>query len=343
METNPARSPALGSTRRSKPLPLGRQPSLRRGVGLALALSAVQAVGATEGSERPRARDWSLTGSVRLGAVATWTNSNLDPQHRPATRDPATDDEYDAGLDLYPLLDLRLRAPRGVSMYLTTPSDEYGVATGVTVPTTWGKVDIQACYVFSDSVWNDPYLLGLPREETDRERFGGTVALKDIGGTRWSTSYTLRRVDVEEDRAGHAHPELQRSGLTHRIELATSFDLGGGQLSGAAEYERADLDGDAAAYDAATVTVAWTVPWRRYLITLGAEVGYDTHRASHPLFGSTRDDLRLGGNALVTYREPFGITGAELGALSAWSNEDSNCDFYDAQSFHLGMFIGYHF
>lgn len=341
MATTPATLQAFNPRPRPK---LGdRQRSLRRGVGLLLVLSAVYTAGAAEGQEHLRDQDWSLTGSARLGAVATWTTSNLDPQYRPATRDPSTETEFDDGLDMYALIDLRLHAPNGASLYVRTPMEEYGVATGVTVPSTWGELDLQACYVFPDKVWEDPYLLGLPREETDRERFGGSVALNNIGGTRWSASYTMRHIDLEQDRAGQASPDLQRSGLTHQLEVSARLSLGGGQLLGSAGYERADLDGDAAAYDAATASVTYALPWRQFQFMLGIEIGYNWHRASHPLFRSTREDLRLGASAIAIHRDPFGITGAELGALSAWTYEESNCDFYDAQSIHLGIFIGYHF
>lgn len=341
METTPTTFETLDARPRTQPG--DRRRSLRRGVGLLLALSAVHAAGAVEDEEHQHKQGWSLTGSTRLGVVATWTTSNLDPQYRSATRDPATETKFDDDLDLYALVDLRLHAPNGASLYVTTPLEEYGVATGVTLPSTWGEWELQACYVFPDRVWEDPYLLGVPRTETDRERFGGTLGLKDIVGTSWSASYTLRRIEVEQDRAGEAYPDLERGGLTHQLEISHRFDLGGSLIMGSAAYERADLDGDAAAYDAAAATATWVIPWRQFQFMLGAEVGYDWHRASHPLFGSTREDLRLGANAIITYREPFGITGSELGALGAWTYEDSNCDFYDAQSIHLGMFIGYHF
>lgn len=317
--------------------------SIQRGLGLLLALSAVHVGGAVEGAQDPQEAGWSLSGSVRVGAVATWTTSKLDPQYQAATRDLSKKGEYEDGQDLYALIDLRVQAPNGAGLYLTTPLEEYGAAAGVTVPTAWGEWDIQACYVFPDSVWEDPYLLGRARKETDRERYGGTLALNAIAGTRWSASYTIRTIKIEQDRAGQAHPELGRSGITHRMEVSTHLALGEGQLQGGATYERADLDGEAAAFDAATVTLCWAVPWRQWQFMLGAEAGYDWHRASHPLFGSTREDLRVGGNALISYRDPLEIDGAELGALAAWSLEESNCDFYDAQSIHLGMFIGYHF
>ncbi len=103
-------------------------------------------------------------------------------------------------------------------------------------------------------VWEDPYVEGRRREETDRTSSGLRLTYDKILGSDLEVEFTWRKIDVDDEFSGRTFlglPEFQaerldREGDQFQLEFLYVFKLGEKHsLIPSFEYARFDLDGDA--------------------------------------------------------------------------------------------------
>jgi len=190
-------------------------------------------------------------------------------------------------------------------------------------------------------VWEDPYVTGIDREETDRDTGGMRFTWHRILGTRWQVEYGFRSIKIDEELSGRtqlglsdAEAELlDREGKHHKIEVLHPFRVAEGQtLTPSVTVGRLDLDGDAMANDYWSLQITHTFRLPRWHVLSNIVAGRSKYDERNPVFGKKREDDRYGITVTGFYPEPFGLTGwnglVSIGGLE----QESNISFYDKQA-----------
>lgn len=206
---------------------------------------------------------------------------------------------------------------------------------------------VSAGFLFSGiptEVWQDPYLTGSPRQETDRDSKGAKLAFDRILGTGLQIIYTFRDIDIDEENSGASlglsladQDLLVRDGKNHGIEFLYRFNLGQGSFvePGVKLFDE-DRDGDAMSNDGYEVRLTYLYLGNPLSVVLTGSVGKADFDAENPIYNQTReDDLYLFG-AQVYYAnpfgwKPFGHENFSVYGSFAYYYEDSDINFYDTE------------
>jgi hypothetical protein len=209
---------------------------------------------------------------------------------------------------------------------------------------------LQAGLLFSNNVrvWEDPFLTGQNRDDTGRLNAGGQVVWDKIFGSNFELEYSLRKVDIDNEKSGESLPltsaqrdRLDRNGVIHRAGLGYRFKFGQHILIPQANFFSEDLDGEAMANTGADLQLSYIYDGDPITLALNGYYGQAEFDKSNPVFGETRDDDRYGASATVYYKNPWGwsLFGSEpmrFFVTGAYFAVDSNIDFYNQEAM-LGM------
>jgi hypothetical protein len=193
-------------------------------------------------------------------------------------------------------------------------------------------------------VWEDPYLIGVEREDTDETRIGGRLGLEGIYGTGLSFDYSYMNVEVDNDLIGTKIALLRRDGLTHTLSTGYAFQLGeSNSLTPKIQYEIGDFDGKSSSYDSWGGSLTHTFNNEVMMLETTVSAGKSEYDQSHPIFNTIRDDETYAVCSTITWFNPLGYENFSVTATGAYSKSDSNIDFYDSTDTMVGVGIGYRF
>ncbi len=189
-------------------------------------------------------------------------------------------------------------------------------------------------------VWEDPYLTGSRREDTDRTSTGLRFTWNRIGGSDLEIAVTGRDIEVDNEQSGQSQPLtaaerqlLDRNGNLRVVEVLYRFGRGKKhRVYPAIRFVDYDLDGAAMANDMVRVQLTYAYKGKRTLLTGNLFVASSDFDAVNPLYGVTRDD-DLFGLTLTTFFG--GLFGSKnwIGVINAgYFDRDSNIDFYDSEA-----------
>jgi hypothetical protein len=202
-------------------------------------------------------------------------------------------------------------------------------------------------------VWEDPYLAGVPRSETDRDSTGLRFQWDRIFGTalEWQVSY--RDIDVDTERSGQnvlgclstCQALLRRDGDSYATDLSWLFRFAGGKhifrpLIG---YRTLDADGDAESYDAARLELTYSYMGQKFNFVTNAAVASKDFDEPNPLYGIKRDSDPVAVNATLFYRLPTASNRWQLFTTVLWGEADSDIDFHDNELFMISAGAFYRF
>lgn len=215
-----------------------------------------------------------------------------------------------------------------------------------------GNLRVSVLATMPSEVWEDPYLLGADRQETDRTGGGLRLGWEHILETDLDLTYSSRSIEIDDELSGTAlglspgqRALLDREGDLNKASLSYRWELSPEHLIvpslSAVEY---DLDGDAVAMDGYQLELAYTYRgmdrWEFMASLLGGTLESDD---INPIYGEEQDLDRMGVSLAVTYQHPFDLRDWSLRATLAYGEEDSNIDFYDTsiQGIALGMLYNF--
>jgi hypothetical protein len=189
-------------------------------------------------------------------------------------------------------------------------------------------------------VWEDPYLTGVPREETDRTSTGLRLTWDRIGGSDLEIAVAGRDVDVDDERSGQSQPItpaerqlLDRNGDLRVVEVLYRFGRGSKhRVYPAIRFTDYDLDGAAMANDQVRGQLTYGYKGKRTLLTGNLIVGSSDFDAVNPLYGVTREDDLLGLTVTTFFGGLFGSENWNGVINAAYFERDSNIDFYDSEA-----------
>jgi hypothetical protein len=291
-----------------------------------------------------------FTGMIRAGVGYITSTDQLQAGDRnKRVEDLGGDaDWYDTVIPLV-LFDLRyVFEGRGAAAYATTPfgsGGPPGLAVGTVQPLpNRGEVDASLWVNPFGDVWEDPYLVGVKRDETSQLEYGFKIAYGDALGTDLGISCSYGRVDVANDAIGERFGALERDGESHK--LAVGYEMSGPygvMMVPTAEYLRGDLDGQANSFNGYGLKIALRRFSKVYAVNVFLNGVYEDYDKSHPVFEKTREDWKFGGFGLLTFPNLLGVEGVLGDLIAGYSYRDSNIDFLDAKTFIGGVTLGYRF
>ncbi len=280
------------------------------------------------------------------GGIVTGRLSQLDAEEGDR-RVNRRNQRGDKDTYLYPYIsgELNYTLEDGRTTWFITGLNSYsGLAVGVRQDLgDLGRLSAAGTYD-SRKVWQDPYLLGVPRPRTDEKSYGVSVELEDILDTNFLVASNFAVVDVDKDRIGARERNLRRDGFRSDYTLGYAIGLGENQIIiPMVNYARNDMDGKANSSDGVTVAIAYEWGKGPWGIEASAGIGRIDYRKDHPVYDRERRATTFEASALVAYAEPFGWSQVSIYGLASYSRVDENIDFFDQDLWVFGMGIGYEF
>ncbi len=295
----------------------------------------------------------SFTGQIGLGAIVFDSSNNLNPNSSEARlNDLGSSAEGESSVK--PLL--RLNAAwdvgdkGGLKMFFSTtpPVDEAGsFAVDFGTSYTISNIGIlRGDFFFSpfEETWEDPYLVGVNREETDTKKFGGKVGLNRIMGSGLRVELVYMIDDVDNDLIGNRIPELERDGAIYALNMNYSFYPADNlEVRPRVSVRHGEYDGEANSFIKYKVQLEARYTISKFMIIPRAFLSYSEYDQVNPLFGETREDDGYGCSLTANYMAPFNLVNWSVAGRVSISEGNSNIDFYDTEAFSAATFVSYHF
>ncbi len=191
-------------------------------------------------------------------------------------------------------------------------------------------------------VWEDPYLTGAPREETDRTSTGLRVTWDRIGGSDLEVSVAARDIEIDLEKSGQAQvgvtitpAEMQlldRNGDLRVAEVLYRFGRGKNhRLYPAIRFINYELDGAAMANDTVRGQLTYGFRGQRAALTANLFIASSDYDEVNPLYSVKRDDDILGLTLTTFIPGVFGWENWTGIINAAYFDQDSNIDFYDSK------------
>lgn len=188
-------------------------------------------------------------------------------------------------------------------------------------------------------MWEDPFVTGTNRTNTDRSSNGYRLIWDKIYGTGLELRYSAREVDIDKERSGEDlglsaadRALLDRNGDRNRFSVQYTFnrDENKHRITPAIAYIDQDLDGDAVAYDGLSFNVNYIYSVNRWKFVTNASYAALEYDEANPVYSKKADSNRYGLSFTAFYNKPFGWDGWLANAGVVWFEEDSDINFYDS-------------
>ena len=220
----------------------------------------------------------------------------------------------------------------------------FDMSTAAGVRKQWDETGIfEGAFLFSTlsfEVWEDPYLTGAKRKETDRTANGGRFAWSQIYNSNFHLTYSYRDIEIDDELSGASvgflspaeRGLLSREGDHHQAELLYTHQLSENQWIGPAlQYGRYDLDGDAMSNDIYSVMLTHTYAAEKWRLVTNLNYGYADYDKQNPIYFKTQDANRYGIGTTLLYPNFFNVKNLTGIFGVAYLKENANIDFYDTE------------
>jgi hypothetical protein len=193
-------------------------------------------------------------------------------------------------------------------------------------------------------VWENPFLTGVDRNETDAESFGYGLDCDNVLNTGIGIYFKQMEIDVDQDLIGDIEADLRRDGADTTLGMSYPWNLGaGGVLSGSISYILIDRDGEANSGHGYAAELNNTLGWGRFSFATGLELIAREFDAIHPVFNEKIEEAAFTVSETVSYTEPFGLKNSYLFGVAAYSETVADIAFFEGNAFILGAGVGYRF
>jgi len=201
-------------------------------------------------------------------------------------------------------------------------------------------------------VWQDPYVVGVERQETDRTSLGPRIDYFNILGSGFGVQYTQRETELDEELSGTTQLSLtpaqaqllDREGDVKRLVGYYRFPPIGRNIFEVRLSQRSDdLDGKAMSGDENQIQVTHVYLGERFTAASNIFVGQKDFDAVNPVFAITREDDTIGLGFVLLDKKLFGSKDWYGQASAVWVDLDTNIDFYDASSTMVSVGAQYRF
>ena len=308
----------------------------------------------------PIPKESGFSGFIRPGAGYLWYKSNMvasflgyDLSEKKTNSLNDSPDSQSNTLGLAPFLLAYTFAGTRTQLFLGTELTDFArfdYNQQLAVKQEIGRLGLIQAGILASSipakVWKDPYLINQNRQETTRQSTGVRLAWDRIGGSKLQLQYTYRHVDISSEQSGQSlgltssqRSLLRRDTDIHTGEVLYLFNLGGGHsLAPAFAYTYDDSEGNAMKNDAYDFKLTYAYFGDPITFTANGSIGWADYDHKNPIYGKTQNDDNYQIQGTLYYKNPwnwslFGSKPMNFYIGSAYSNTDSNIDFYDEEGF----------
>ncbi|WP_136806554.1 DUF2860 family protein [Desulfosediminicola flagellatus] len=295
----------------------------------------------------------AFTGSIGIGGLIIDSGNNLNPNSSKSRIDnlnSAADRETSAIATILPRLAYDIGAPEGLKLYLVTepPIDEAGgfaINLGATYPLPdIGIVDVSAFFTPFEEAWENPYVTGVDRVETDTSKYGVKIGLNKIMGSGFRVNFVYLNDDVDNDIIGSLMPDLARDGAVYSLNMNYSFQVSKTfELRPRFSVRTGDYDGEANSFEKYKFELEARYITGRLMVSPRVYYSRSEYDQVHPVFNIMRDNDSYGVSLMTNYMAPFNWQKWSATNILGYSKGDSNIDFYDTEAMTFGCFLSYHF
>lgn len=295
----------------------------------------------------------SFSGTVSVGAIVIESGNNLNPEgseKRLDNLDSGADRETSVVAGVLPEVTWDVGEPDGMKLYLTSdpPIDEVG-GLSLNLGATYelgetGILDTAVFFTPFEKAWENPFAVGVDREETDVNKLGFRVGLNRIMGTGLRAQFVYLSDDVEDDTIGALLPDLERDGSVYSFNMNYSYYLGENlELRPRVSFRVGDYEGDANSFVKYKLDFEARYKVGKFMVVPRVYFSHSDYDKVNPVFDKTRKNDSYGASLMTTYLAPFDLENWSVTCLLDLSKGDSNIDFYDTESATVGGLINYHF
>ena len=210
---------------------------------------------------------------------------------------------------------------------------------------------------FEKETWEDPFVVGQNRKETDITSYGFKLSAENIRASGIGLEYRWKQQKIDKEKSGTflisqpASPltpedldDLERDSNSHRFSAEYSFELMPRMsLKPILRYTREDAKGSANSFHAFTTHLSFSYSADKWQAFVNGIVKREWYDDTHPVFNKTRRDFNLGMFAIIAYKDPFGLEGFRIDWLNGIFRSNSNIDFYESTNYITALGIAYNF
>ncbi len=210
--------------------------------------------------------------------------------------------------------------------------------------------------VLPTHVYEDPFNVE-STTEADRDMQGVQFGLDDIFKSGVNIEFSLKDVDVEDEKSGQSLVEsnlieadeqnlLKRTGVTRTAKVSYSHSFSSAHhIEPEFVVERADKDGSAIAHDRYGASLSYLYLKGRFSLVGQLAYSHSEYDEISPIWGMDEvgDNNISAASLVVSYAKPFGWEDTSFVTSLAYANENSNIDFYDAHIATASMGMLYQF
>jgi hypothetical protein len=201
-------------------------------------------------------------------------------------------------------------------------------------------------------VWQDPYAVGVERDDTETSGTGMILGWEHIFESDFDITYSQRSIELDDERSGTAlgltpgqRALLNREGDEKTLAASYHWMPSSDHLIiPTLSHVNQDLDGGAMAMDGIQFDLSYA-----YLGMQGWELGAHLTSSSlksddiNPIFAKKQDLDSYALGLQATYLRPFNLPNWELSAGLHYSKDNSNIKFYEGESQGVDVAMTYTF
>lgn len=213
---------------------------------------------------------------------------------------------------------------------------------------------LEAAAVFSPvavEVWEDPFLTGADRTETDRSSAGARIGWAHILGSKLELRATFRSIEIDTERSGESlglsaddQALLARDGDSADLELLYTWKLNERHaFIPALRFGTYDADGDAMTRDGVTLQLTHAFAYERYRLISNLGLRQTEYDEKNPVFDAKQDEDEFFASVTGFVNRFLGYDDWSLTAGLVYAERDSDITFYEAESFAASLGVMYFF
>ncbi len=202
-------------------------------------------------------------------------------------------------------------------------------------------------------VWEDPYLVGAPRNEVDRDSDGFRFEWDGVLGSGLGILLQTRDIDLDSEQSG-TDPALSCDAACQQL-----LDRNGDQLTASVWYRfmlsrnnilepkfiirDEDRDGDAIAGDSWALQLNYTHLQEKWMFIGSVLFGEQEHDEPNPLYGARMDADVFGVQGTLLYQLPTQSGRWQFIGTAFVGESDSDITFHDNELTQIGLGVMYNF
>ena len=318
-------------------------------------------------AQQPLPRESGFSGYLELMGAYISTNSQLNTDSRNKQTDSLDETgervgkvrPFPLGLISYTFADIRTQLYIGI-LPENIAEGQILFETGIRHDLTDGT-SLRAAVIplspIAQETWEDPFVVGQDRDETDIRSWGLKLVADNIAGSGFNLRGGLVRQNIDTEKSGEfliSQPlsgltpddldDLDRDSYVYRLTAQYSFRLSPRmRLLPILRYIRGDADGDANSFNALAPQLSLQYFGNQLQMAVNAAANGQWYDESHPVFDKTREEYHVSLFAILGYKDPFGWENFRVDWFNGAFLQQSNIDFYDSTGFLTALGLGWVF